>query len=147
MKKHNPKTHLVPNILRAALGKKKELEIFGDDYPTPDGTCIRDYVHVEDDMPRALSCAGKDEKGDGNSVFNLGTGKGYSVKQVVAAAEKVTEKKIAFKISPRRPGDPARLVASFAKAENVLGWKPENSLESILRSAWEWEKKGLVPRQ
>ena len=132
-------THLIPNILKVAKGKKKELLIFGDDYPTPDGTCIRDYIHVEDLCRAHLLALEALKKGTKRNAFNLGTGRGHSVKEVVAMVEKVTGKKVKTKIVKRRAGDPAQLVASYEKAKKLLGWKPAFGLEQIVSSAWQWE--------
>lgn len=138
--RHLPETHLIPNILKVASGKKKELTVFGNDYPTRDGTCVRDYVHV-DDLCRAHLLALKAlGRGVRNEVFNLGTGRGYSIQEIIRAAEKVTGRRIKVKFGPRRPGDPANLVASGAKAKKILGWKPQKSLDDIVRSAWMWEQ-------
>ena len=133
-------TLLIPNILKAAKNKNARLTIFGDDYPTPDGTCIRDYVHVCDLCRAHLLALKKLKKGMTNGIFNLGTQKGYSVKEVLRAAEKVIGKKIPVKIVGRRPGDPSKIVASTKKARRLLGWKPEMDLCQIIRTAWEWEK-------
>jgi len=130
---HEPETHIIPNVLKVALGKKDEVLIFGDDYPTPDGTCIRDYIHLED-LSRAHILAL--EKG-AVGAFNLGTGHGISVKEIVAACRKVTGHAIPVRIEPRRPGDPPALYASGRKARETLGWNPCHSdIESIVRDAW-----------
>ncbi len=132
---HDPETHIIPNILKVALGKAKKLVIHGDDYETPDGTCIRDYIHVLD-LAQAHMLALKQDLSGG---FNLGTGHGYSVKQVIDAARAVTGCKIPVEVGRRRPGDPARLVACSGKARKVLGWKPAlKDLETIIESAWKW---------
>ena len=137
---HDPETHLIPIVLDAALGKRSHVEIFGDDYPTPDGTCVRDYVHVcdlADAHVRAL-----DLLAARSGHFNLGNGQGYSVKQVIDVARKVTGRDIAVKMGARRPGDPATLVAASARAMKELGWTPRfASLESIVGSAWEWRRR------
>ena len=138
---HEPEAHLIPNILKVLTGEKKELQIFGDDYDTPDGTCVRDYVHVEDLAEAHLLALEYLKKGKKSDAFNLGSGTGYSVKEIVHMVEKITGKKVKFKIAPRRPGDPARLIATSAKAGKVLGWRPKKSLEDIVRSAWSWESK------
>ena len=134
---HRQETHLIPNVLRVALGQTPHVDIFGTDYPTPDGTCVRDYIHIVDLAQAhmlALNCAGSD-------VFNLGSGDGYSVKQVVEAARKVTGHPIPVVESPRRPGDPPKLVGDSTKIRNVLGWKPRyDSIEAIIESAWAWHK-------
>ena len=136
---HDPEAHLIPNILKVLTGEKKELQIFGDDYDTPDGTCVRDYVHIEDLAAAHLLALEALEKGMKSDVFNLGSGSGHSVKEIVRAVEKVTGKKVKVKMCPRRPGDPAKLVAGADKARKVLGWEPQHDLESIIRTAWQWE--------
>ncbi len=136
---HEPETHLIPNILKSLFVKLKELTVFGDDYDTSDGTCIRDYVHIHDLCRAHLLALEALAKGMKSDSFNLGSGQGYSVKEIVAMAEKVTGKKVPLKIGPRRPGDPARLVAGAEKANKVLGWKPQMDLETIIRTAWKWE--------
>jgi UDP-glucose 4-epimerase len=137
---HDPETHLIPNILKVAIGQKEHLEVFGADYPTPDGTCIRDYVHVID---IALAHIKALNFLDGESrIFNIGCGGGYSVNQVIKAAENVTGKKIKVVYSERRAGDPPILVASSEKIQKELGWKPQfQDLEQIINSAWTWMKK------
>lgn len=132
-----PETHLIPNILRVALARQPELNLFGNDYDTPDGTCLRDYIHVTD-LARAHCLAlVKDVTG----ALNLGTGEGYSVMQVVETARRITGQAIPIKLSPRRPGDPARLVAAATLAERLLGWKAQHSsLEEIISSAWAWQR-------
>jgi UDP-glucose 4-epimerase len=139
---HEPETHLIPNVLAAATGEKPELAVFGNAYPTPDGTCIRDYVHVSDLADahvRALDYL----RGGGKSDFlNLGTGHGYSVLEVIEAARQVTKSDVRIRVEPPRPGDPPKLVADATKAARVLGWKANRSeLASILRSQWEWRRK------
>ncbi|WP_430609577.1 UDP-glucose 4-epimerase GalE [Enterococcus sp. DIV0876] len=136
---HDPETHLVPIILQAALGQRKEVAIFGDDYDTPDGTCIRDYVHVEDLIAAHLLALDYLLKGNESNVFNLGSNNGYSVKEMVEAARTVTQKEIPARIAPRRAGDPSTLVASSDKAKAVLGWQPKyTNVESIIETAWKW---------
>jgi UDP-glucose 4-epimerase len=138
---HQPETHLIPNVLRAALGTGPALKVFGDDYPTPDGTCVRDYVHV-DDLAQAheLALAYLDAN-PGAHAFNLGNGQGFSVREVIAAAAAVSGRPIAHAIEPRRPGDPSVLVASSAKARGQLGWKPVHTrLEPIIESALHWHQ-------
>src|SRR6266480_5987804 len=138
--KHNPETHLIPLILQAIQGKRAALEIFGDDYPTADGTCIRDYIHVNDLAEahvQGLEYLGKAE----SAAMNLGTGKGYSVHEVVSAVERVTGHKVPTHIGQRRAGDPAELVADPTLAEKLLQWKARRSLEEIIRSAWKWAQK------
>jgi UDP-glucose 4-epimerase len=138
---HRPETHLIPNILKAAFNDKATLNIFGTDYPTRDGTCVRDYVHVADIAgAHALALEKIDHLND--EVYNLGNGEGYSVSEVVDAAKRVTGANIALKACPRREGDPPVLVASSERARNELGWVPKyNSIESIVETAWRWLKK------
>jgi UDP-glucose 4-epimerase len=138
---HDPETHLIPLVLFAAQGKRDAISIFGEDYPTPDGTAIRDYIHIAD-LSQAHLLALDYLRGGGNSEFiNLGNGGGYSVKEVIEAARKVTGKNIEARISPRRAGDPSRLVANAAKAREVLGWNPQfPEIEKIIQSAWSWHE-------
>lgn len=143
---HEPETHLIPNILQAASGRKNSIKVFGNDYPTEDGTCIRDYIHVNDLCTAHLLALNYIVADQGQaSAFNLGNGKGFSVQQVIDAAKKiVSEDGYSFKVEyeKRRQGDPAILVADSTKALRVLGWSPEyTDLESIVRHAWVWEKK------
>ncbi len=134
---HWQETHLIPNVLKVALDQKPHVEIFGTDYPTPDGTCVRDYIHIVD-LAQAHMLALKHDKSD---VFNLGSGDGYSVRQVVEAARTVTGLKIPVVESPRRPGDPPKLVADSTKIRKVLGWTPRfDSMEAIIDSAWQWHR-------
>ena len=138
---HNPETHLIPNILLSLLGSGKVFKVFGNDYPTPDGTCVRDYVHVEDLALAHMLCLDVLSEGKAH-VYNLGSEKGFSVLEVLKACEKVTARKIPFTIEARRPGDPPTLVASSAKIRRELGWKPKYpDLESIILHAWNWHKK------
>ena len=135
---HREETHLIPNVLKVALNQKPHVEMYGSDYPTPDGTCIRDYIHIVD-LAAAHMLALKHEASD---VFNLGSGDGYSVKQVVETARKVTGHKIPVVEKPRRPGDPPKLVGDSTKIRKVLGWNPQfDSLEAIIASAWEWHQQ------
>jgi UDP-glucose 4-epimerase len=135
---HRVETHLIPNVLKVALGEKPHVEIFGTDYETPDGTCVRDYIHIVD-LARAHILALESPKSD---FYNLGTGGGSSVREVIAAAKKVTGRKIDIVGKPRRPGDPPRLIASSGKINRELGWKPQfQSLDVILESAWKWHQK------
>lgn len=130
---HEPETHIIPNVLKVALGQREFVEVFGTDYPTPDGTCIRDYVHLEDLCSAHLLALDQGTEG----AFNLGTGTGVSVMEIVEACRKVTGRPIPVKLSPRRPGDPPALYASGAKARSVLGWSPTHSdIEQIVRDAW-----------
>ena len=141
---HEPETHIIPLILDVALGRRDKIFIFGDDYPTPDGTCIRDYIHVLDLADAhilALTALHQTEK----MIYNLGNGSGFSVKQVIEAARRVTGHPIPVEIKPRRPGDPARLVASSAQAQTHLGWRPKHpELDDILASAWAWHQQRYV---
>jgi len=138
---HKPETHLIPLILQVPLGKREFISVYGDDYDTPDGTCIRDYIHVTD-LAQAHILATKHLKDGGESnIFNLGIGLGFSVKQVIDCARSVTGIPIAQKITPRRSGDPARLVASCKKANEILGWKAKHTdIAEIISSAWNWHK-------
>ena len=138
---HNPETHLIPIILQVPNGQREFVSIFGNDYPTKDGTCIRDYIHVTD-LAQAHILAVKYLMNGGNSdIFNLGNGVGFSVRAVIETARKVTGHPIPVKDVERRAGDPAQLIASSEKAKKVLGWKPEHdSLEEIIASAWNWHK-------
>ena len=138
---HEPESHLVPNVLAAALGAKPHVSVFGTDYSTPDGTAIRDYVHVADLADAHILALAHLRKGGSSDFLNLGTGEGYSVLQVIECARKVTGAPIPARMEARRPGDPPRLVAEAAKAQRVLGWKPAQSdLSSILRSQWRWRE-------
>ena len=138
---HDPETHLIPLVFDAATGKRAHVEIFGTDYPTPDGTCLRDYVHV-DDLSRAHIAVFDQLKTEGAALFyNLGTGTPTSVREVIAAVEKVTGLQVPVVESPRRAGDPAALYADATKARTLLGWQPKyNSIEPIVASAWKWHQ-------
>ena len=134
---HDPETHLIPNALDVALGQAPAVPVYGDDYDTPDGTCIRDYVHIVDLARAHILALGKDVAGP----FNLGTGTGFSVKQVVATCRAATGHPIPVALSPRRPGDPACLVAGAARAREILGWNPQYAdLPTIVRHAWNWHR-------
>lgn len=136
---HNPESHLIPLVLQVPNGKRESVSIYGTDYDTPDGTCIRDYIHVTDLAEAHILAVGYLMKGGESNVFNLGNGVGYSVREVIETARKVTGHPIPAVEIPRRAGDPARLVASGEKAKTVLGWEPKiTSLEDIIRSAWVW---------
>jgi len=138
---HDPETHLIPLVLDVALGRRQSIRIYGDDYPTADGTCIRDYIHVSDLADAHLLALEALEKHD-RLIFNLGNGQGFSVREVIEAARRVTGHPIPAEIHPRRAGDPAVLVASSEKAIRELGWRPRyTDLESILRTAWAWHRK------
>lgn len=135
--KHDPETHLIPLILQVAAGERAQISIFGDDYPTADGTCIRDYIHVMDLAEAHVLAMEYLIKGGDNLICNLGNGEGFSVKEVVEAAREVTHHPIPAEISPRRAGDPAKLIASSARAQKVLGWTPKNpEIKAIIESAW-----------
>jgi UDP-glucose-4-epimerase GalE len=134
---HDPEPHLIPVAFEAIYGKRPALDIFGADYPTPDGTCVRDYIHVNDlAEAHVLGMEGL-EKGS-SGALNLGTGKGYSVREVIAAIERVTGRKVPTRLAQRRPGDPAELVADPSLAAKVLNWKARYSLEEIVSTAWKW---------
>lgn len=136
---HTPETHLIPLILQVPLGKREFISIFGEDYETEDGTCIRDYIHVTDLAQAHILAVKYLLDGNESNTFNLGNGVGFSVKEVIETAKKATGLPIAAKITERRSGDPARLVASSEKARNILGWHPEHAdLEEIISSAWKW---------
>lgn len=138
---HDPESHLIPNAISAALGKQPYLSVFGDEYPTPDGTAIRDYIHVEDLCAAHLLALEYLRQGGQSEYINLGNGQGYSVMEVIEAARRVTNRAIEIKIEPARPGDPSRLIANAAKAESVLGWQRRYpKLESIVQTAWDWHQ-------
>jgi UDP-glucose 4-epimerase len=135
---HQPETHLIPNVLKVPLGQAAHCEIFGTDYPTPDGTCIRDYIHIADLADAHMLAMAPGKQG----FYNLGNGDGYSVRQVIRTCEEITGKKIPVVEKPPRPGDPPRLVASADKAKRELGWKPKfPKLEDIVATAWAWHKR------
>ncbi len=132
---HRIETHLIPNVLKVALGQKSHVEIYGTDYETPDGTCVRDYIHILDLAQAHMLALNVSQ----SAYYNLGTGGGTSVREVVAACEKITGKPIPVVEKPRRPGDPARLIAGSAKIQKELGWKPRfQSIDAIIESAWAW---------
>lgn len=138
---HNPESHLIPLILQVPNGKRETISIYGTDYDTPDGTCIRDYIHVTDLAQAHILAVQYLNNGGESDIFNLGNGVGYSVREVIETARKVTGHPIPATETSRRAGDPARLVASSEKAKSVLGWKPvHDSLEEIISSAWNWHK-------
>ncbi|UPG92589.1 UDP-glucose 4-epimerase GalE [Luteibacter aegosomatissinici] len=141
---HDPETHLIPNVLKAVLGQGSGLKVFGTDYDTRDGTCVRDYVHVNDLASAHLLAIEYMGMHEGAFTFNLGNGEGFTVREVIAAAEKVTGRPVPHEFAGRRPGDPAVLVASSAQAREQLGWRPAMArMEDILASAWNWH---LEPR-
>lgn len=138
---HSPETHLIPLILQVPNGQREAISIFGDDYDTKDGTCVRDYIHVTDLAQAHILAVKYLANGNESNIFNLGNGVGFTVKEVIETARKVTNDPIKAIISPRRAGDPARLIASSDKARNVLGWNPQHAdLEEIIASAWNWHK-------
>lgn len=138
---HEPETHLVPNILLAALGERDMLDIFGDDYDTRDGTCTRDYIHVNDIASAHLAALDYMDANPGAHDFNLGNGNGFTIMEVLEAAEKVTGRKIPYRIGPRREGDAAALVADSSRAKTLLGWTPEMpDIETIIETAWNWHR-------
>ena len=138
---HDPETHLIPLTLRAAAGLGPELSVFGSDYPTPDGTCIRDYIHVSDLAAAHLKALDHLAAGKASLAVNVGTGKGYSVQEVITAVEKVTGRHVPRTIAPRRAGDPPALVADPAKAQALLQWKATRSLEDVVATAWNWMQR------
>jgi UDP-glucose 4-epimerase len=140
--RHDPETHLIPLILDAAAGKRDDIKIFGTDYPTPDGTCIRDYIHVTDLADAHIKALKYLEAGGQSEVFNLGNGNGFSVREVIEEAKKVTGNQIKATEIERRPGDPPILVGSSKKAREILKWQPKyDDLTKIISTAWEWHKK------
>ncbi len=142
---HEPESHLIPLVLDVALGRRPSIRIFGDDYPTPDGTCIRDYIHVSDLAEAhllALSALDAQTENQGPLIYNLGNGQGFSVREVIDSARRVTGHPIPAELHPRRPGDPAVLVAGSSKAIRELGWNPRyTKLDEIIRTAWIWHQK------
>ena len=139
---HEPETHLIPLVLQAASGRRAAMTVYGDDYPTPDGTCVRDYIHVSDLCDAHLLALRALQGGAVSSRYNLGNGAGYSNLEVIQAAERVTGKPIVHRLGPRRPGDPPRLVADAALAKAELGWTPRFAqIDTIIEHAWRWEQK------
>jgi UDP-glucose 4-epimerase len=135
---HHQETHLIPNVLKVALGQRPNVEIYGTDYETPDGTCIRDYIHIVDLAQAHILALGA----AGSAFYNLGTGGGSSVREVIAACAKISGRRVATIEQPRRPGDPPRLIASSEKIKKELGWQPQfQSLDAIVESAWQWHQK------
>ena len=135
---HNPESHLIPLVMKTALGQRDHIGIFGEDYPTPDGTCVRDYIHVKDLAEAHLLALEYLERGGSSDVFNLGNGAGYSVREIIETARRITGKEIKAVVEPRRGGDPSVLIASNKKAAEVLGWKPVLGLDQIVSDAWAW---------
>jgi UDP-glucose-4-epimerase GalE len=138
---HDPESHLIPSAMQAATGVRPALDVFGADYPTPDGTCVRDYIHVNDLADAHVSALERLAGGADSIAVNLGTGTGYSVKEVLNKIEQVTRRKVPARIAPRRPGDPPALVADPRLAEQVLRWKAKRSLDEIVTTAWKWMQK------
>ncbi len=137
---HNPEPHLIPIVLEAANGKREKVSVFGNDYNTPDGTCIRDYIHVNDLSNAHVKALEHLSSGNESTIINLGTGSGNSVMEIIKTAEKVTGKNILFGIAKRRKGDPAILVADNTKALKILNWKPKYTIDDIIRTAWRWHQ-------
>ncbi len=138
---HATETHLIPLILQVPTGRRDHITVFGDDYPTPDGTCLRDYIHVVDLADAHVLALEYLRKGGASDIFNLGNGQGFSVKEMIAAAEEATGRSIKVEIGARRAGDPAQLIASSEKARSVLGWKPQfTDVEQVIGTAWRWHE-------
>ena len=137
---HSPETHLIPLVLQVAAGKRPAIKVFGTDYPTPDGTCIRDYVHVNDLARAHILALEKMVKENKSDHFNLGSGSGFSVAEIIKEAKKITAVDFKVELAPRRAGDPAVLIADSSKAQKLLGWQPEYSLSRIIETAWKWEQ-------
>lgn len=139
---HRPETHLIPLILQVPLGRRAHISVFGDDYETPDGTCIRDYIQVMDLVQAHRLALDYLRRGGSSQIFNLGSAQGFSVREMIAAAEKVVERPIKTVVEGRRAGDPARLVAASGKAREILGWRPRyTNVEEIIRTAWRWHQR------
>ncbi len=139
--RHDPESHLIPIVIEAALGKRPALTVFGTDYQTPDGTCIRDYVHVRDLAEAHLAALVRLEGGGEGGAFNLGSGTGHSVKEVIASVERIGKLRVPVEWGPRREGDPPVLVAQADRAANQLGWRPSRALDEIVESAWRWHSR------
>lgn len=136
---HNPETHLIPLVLDAATGKRPAITVYGDDYETPDGTCIRDYIHVSDLAGAHLLALRALETGSKTTVYNLGNGQGFSVLEVIDSAARVTGRRVPFTVGPKRPGDPAALVGDASRAMQELGWRPQlHDIDSMIDTAWQW---------
>ncbi len=138
---HEPETHIIPLVMQVATGLRESFSIYGDDYPTPDGTCIRDYIHILDLAEAHMRALERLEAGGGSMILNLGTGNGYSVHEVISTVEKVTGRKIATTVTERRPGDPPILVAGADLAASLLEWRPVFNIDSIISTAWNWHRK------
>ena len=142
---HEPETHLIPLVLDAVAGRSTHVTVFGTDYDTPDGTCIRDYVHVSDLADAHLKALQSLEHGDKSDVFNLGNSKGFTVRQVIDTAQRITGSEVPIRLGARRPGDPAALVSDATKAREKLGWQPNfTNLDEIIRTAWTWHQRGVA---
>lgn len=142
---HDPETHLIPLVIQAALGERSHISVFGTDYPTADGTAVRDYIHVDDLADAHVLALRNLERGGSSGAFNLGTGSGHSVRAVIESAERVTGHKVPVKLDGRREGDPAVLVANPAKAQEVLGWTPRyTDLDDIVATAWNWHRRTVA---
>jgi len=138
---HEPETHLIPNVISAALGKIPFVSVFGGDYPTPDGTAIRDYIHVIDLCTAHVLALDHLRRGGESEFINLGNGQGYSVMEVIEATRRVSQRQVEVRVETARPGDPSRLVADATKARSLLGWQPQfPDLEMIIRTAWDWHQ-------
>jgi UDP-glucose 4-epimerase len=138
---HSPESHLIPLILQVPLGKREAITVFGEDYDTPDGTCIRDYIHVLDLADAHIKAVEYLQKGNESNIFNLGNGIGFSVKEMINSAKEATKEDIKVVIGERRAGDPARLIASNEKARNILGWVPKyTDVKDVINTAWGWHK-------
>jgi UDP-glucose 4-epimerase len=136
---HTPETHLIPLVLKVALGQMSHLEVFGNDYPTPDGTCVRDYIHVNDLAQAHILALDALAAGASSNIYNLGNGSGYTVLDVIRTAEEVVGKALPTKITARRPGDPAMLVAGSDRIKSELGWQPQYpEIKEIIETAWRW---------
>lgn len=139
---HDPESHLIPLVLQTAAGVREKISVFGDDYPTRDGTCVRDYIHVSDLAAAHILALDDLAQGGKSDVFNLGNGVGFTVREVIDAARRITGQPIPAEQLPRRPGDPAQLVASAEKAKRILGWQPRyDDLDTILTTAWHWHRR------
>jgi UDP-glucose 4-epimerase len=139
---HLPETHLIPKVIAAALGKEESIAVFGDDYPTPDGTCIRDYIHVRDLCQAHLLSLAHLAAGGAGGVFNLGNGSGFSVREVIESVRRVSGKDFSVVVEERRAGDPPALVASSEKIRSALGWRPSfKDIDGIVESAWRWHSE------
>ena len=140
--RHDPETHLIPILLQVASGRRRQVKIFGRDYDTPDGTCIRDYIHVQDLCHAHLQALNYLVDAGKSDAFNLGNGQGFSVQEVLSTVQRITARRVKAEDAPRRAGDPARLVANSSKATRILGWKPQyGELDAVVAHAWAWEKK------